>query len=243
MAQSGDVITLMVAGSAGVLSFASPCVLPLVPGYLSFVSGVSIDDAHDARRRVLVSAAFVCLGFSLVFIAMGATASAFGQLLLHYRVWIARVGGAMLAVLGLHMIGLFDWQIFGRDTRVHIQHKPIGNLGSTVVGMAFAAGWSPCLGPILGGILTYAATMETIARGITLLTAYSLGLAIPFLLAAWATEPLLRMLKKRRALIQWGTRIGGAILVVVGLLLVTGSFAKIASVLQAWTPAALRLRL
>ena len=236
-------IGLAVAFSAGLLSFVSPCVLPLVPSYLTFVTGMSLEDVSVSRRATLVHAILFVIGFSLVFIALGATASVVGRVLLNEREWVARTGGILIILFGLYLLGLFNLPAFGRDTRVHLRDKPLGFLGTIVVGMAFGAGWSPCLGPILGAILMYATTVGDLHRGLLLLTAYSAGLALPFLIAAVAVEELIAFAQRHRARLAWLTRASGVVLVLVGILLVTGYMTLLTGALQRITPEALYRRL
>jgi cytochrome c-type biogenesis protein len=177
-------IGLALAFSAGLLSFLSPCVLPLIPSYLTFVTGVGLDDLGTARRSALVHALLFVLGFTLIFVALGASATVLGRLLGAYRIWITRVGGALVVLFGLYLLGVVRVAAFDRERRVHLANKPVGYLGTALVGVAFGAGWTPCLGPILGAILTYTAASADLATGLPLLLAYSFGLALPFLLAA-----------------------------------------------------------
>jgi len=236
-------IGLAAAFAAGLISFVSPCVLPLVPSYLTFVTGMSLDDVRRSRAATLVHAALFVAGFSIIFVALGATASVVGRLLLNEREWVARVGGFLIIAFGLYLMGVFNVAAFGRDTRVHLRDKPLGYLGTIVVGMAFGAGWSPCLGPILGAILMYATTVADMHRGLVLLTAYSAGLAVPFLVAAVAVEELIGFAQRHRARLAWLSRASGLVLVVVGLLLVTGYMTLLTGALQRITPAALYKRL
>jgi cytochrome c-type biogenesis protein len=188
----------------------------------------------------LVHAVLFVVGFSLIFLALGASATLLGRLLVTYRVWISRVGGLLVIAFGLYLLGVFNLDAFARERRIHVTDKPLGYLGTLVVGIAFGAGWSPCIGPILGTIMTYAATQERLSRGVTLLGAYSLGLAIPFLIAAVAIEWFLGAFGAIKRHMNWISRISGAALVVVGVLMMTDYLRVITGVLQAWTPASLR---
>jgi cytochrome c-type biogenesis protein len=221
-------------------SFLSPCVFPLIPSYITFITGMTLEDAGRSRHIAVVHALLFVLGFSLIFLALGATATLLGRLLVTYRVWISRVGGLLVLAFGLYLLGLFNLGAFSRERRIHITDKPLGYLGTLVVGIAFGAGWTPCIGPILGSILTYAATQADLSRGVALLGAYSLGLALPFVLAAIALERFLGAFSRLRQHLVWVNRLSGAMLVAVALLMITNYLTVITGVLQAWTPAALR---
>ncbi|HZD03390.1 MAG TPA: cytochrome c biogenesis protein CcdA, partial [Longimicrobiales bacterium] len=178
-------IGFAVAFGAGVLSFLSPCVLPLVPSYVSFVSGLGAEELERGgaavRRTVLVHSLLFVAGFSLVFVAFGASATALGQLLRDGQVWITRIGGVLVVLFGLHLLGITPLRFLGRERRFHFQRRPVGYFGAFAVGVTFGAGWTPCIGPILGGILTMAATRGQVSEGVRLLGVYSAGLALPFL--------------------------------------------------------------
>ena len=236
-------VAVPIAFGAGLASFLSPCVLPLIPSYVTFITGMTLDDVARARRTALVHSLLFVLGFSLIFLALGASATLLGRLLVTYRVWISRVGGVLVLIFGLYLLGVFNLGAFARERRVHITDKPLGYLGTVVVGIAFGAGWTPCIGPILGSILTYAATQADVSRGVGLLAAYSLGLAIPFVLAAVAIERFVAVFQRMRSGMVWVSRISGALLVVVAILMLTDYLTVITGVLQAWTPAALKSRL
>ena len=234
---------LLVSFSAGLLSFLSPCVLPLVPSYVTFITEMSLEEVRTARRTALVHALLFVLGFSLIFIALGATASVLGRVLFVARAWIARIGGALIIVFGLYLLGAFNVRLLSQDKRVHLADKPLGYLGTVVVGLAFGAGWTPCIGPILGSILIYSSSTADLHRGLLLLTAYSAGLAIPFIVAALAIDRFLAAFARYRGAMKWVNRVGGVVLIAAGLLLVTNYFTVLAGWLQALTPDALRTRL
>ena len=236
-------IGLALAFSAGLLSFLSPCVLPLIPSYLTFVTGVGFEDLSRKRRSSLVHALLFVAGFTLIFIALGASATVLGRLLLHYRVWITRLGGALVILFGLYLIGVVRVAAFDRERRVHLASKPVGYLGTILVGIAFGAGWTPCLGPILGAILTYTAATADLSRGLPLLLAYSMGLALPFLVAAVAVERFMETMTRIRPHLTRVSQVSGALLIIVGLLMMFDYFTVMATYLQALTPAALRGRL
>jgi cytochrome c-type biogenesis protein len=234
---------LALAFSAGLLSFLSPCVLPLIPSYLTFVTGVGFEDLTQARRSALLHAILFVCGFTLIFIALGASATVLGRVLLHYRVWITRLGGALVVVFGLYLLGVIRVAAFDRERRVHLASKPVGYLGTVLVGIAFGAGWTPCLGPILGAILTYTAANADLSRGLPLLLAYSIGLALPFLLAAVAVERFLETVKRIRPYLARISQLSGALLIVVGVLMMFDYFTILASYLQTLTPEALKSRI
>jgi cytochrome c-type biogenesis protein len=234
---------LALAFSAGLLSFISPCVLPLIPSYLTFVTGVGFDELGNSRRAALIHALLFVLGFTLIFVALGASATVLGRVLIHYRVWITRVGGALIVLFGLYLLGVVRVAAFDRERRVHLANKPMGYLGSVLVGIAFGAGWTPCLGPILGAILTYTAATADLSRGLPLLLAYSLGLALPFLAAAVAVERFLETVSRLRPHLARVSQVSGALLVIVGLMMMFDYFTIMATYLQALTPDALKSRL
>jgi cytochrome c-type biogenesis protein len=228
---------------AGLLSFLSPCVLPLVPSYVGFLTGMSVDEIQVRRRTALVHALWFVGGFSAIFVALGASASALGNLLGAYQVWIGRLGGVLVIFFGLYLLGILRPAFLMRERSIRISEKPLGYLGSAFVGVAFGAAWTPCVGPILGGILTLAAARATVGEGTALLGAYAAGLAVPFLATALALERFLDWFQRFRPYIVWVDRIAGATLVVLGILLVTDSFTLLAGYLQGLTPEFLRSRL
>ena len=239
----GTSLGLTIAFGAGLLSFLSPCVLPLIPSYVTFITGLSLEDVQKSRRAALIHSLLFVLGFTLIFLALGATATALGQLLSYQRVWITRVGGVLIIVFGLYMLGVFNVALFSQERRVHIANKPVGYLGTLLVGIAFGAGWTPCIGPILGSILTYAASSADVSRGMWLLLAYSLGLAVPFLLSAVAVERFLDFFSRMKRQMGWITRTSGVLMIAIGVLMVTNYFTLLASVLNQYTPEFLKSRL
>jgi cytochrome c-type biogenesis protein len=232
-----------VAFLAGVLSFLSPCVLPLVPSYVSFLTGLSLEEMGERRWHALIHAVLFVSGFTLIFLALGATATQVGRFLNHYQLWLERAGGALIVLFGLYLLGVIRWRAMAAERRVQLHDKPVGYLGSVLVGIAFGAGWTPCIGPILGSILMYTGVRASLGEGLALLLAYSLGLAVPFLLAAIAVERFLDWFKKFRRFIPLTTRIAGGVLLTVGLLMVLGYFSMLAAWLQGLTPEFLRERL
>ena len=236
-------VGLAVAFTAGLLSFLSPCVLPLIPSYVTFITGLSLDDVGHARRTALVHALLFVLGFSLIFVALGAGATALGRLLVAYRDVITQVGGALIVVFGCYLLGLFQLGVLARERRVHLADKPAGYLGTVLVGIAFGAGWTPCIGPILGAILTYNLSAPDLGRGTALLAAYSLGLALPFLLAAVALQRFLGVFARIRGRLLLLSRASGVLLVIVGVMMLTNQFTWLATRLQALTPDFIRDRI
>ncbi len=221
-----ETITYPAALIAGILSFFSPCVLPLIPGYFTFIAGYSLDDLAtgargEVRKKVFLATVAFVLGFSVVFILLGASASSLGSLFLKYRNGVRIVGGLVIIILGVHMTGWVRIRMLDFEKRVHFSRKPVHFLGTFLVGMAFGAGWSPCIGPLLGSILVLASVEETIWQGILLLGVYSSGLAIPFILLSIFIDFLLAFIKKTRAALQYINLATGVLLIVLGLLLVT----------------------
>jgi len=220
---------------AGMLSFLSPCVLPLVPPYLCFIGGVSLEQisedeelAPGVMRAVVLSAVVFVLGFSTVFIALGATASTIGDFIVDYMDILSKIAGGVIIVLGLHFIGIIRIPILYREARFHAEKKPAGLIGPYIIGLAFAFGWTPCVGPVLAAILMVAGSESSITYGMGLLAVYSAGLGIPFILAAVAMKPFMDFMARFRRHLQTVERVIGALLVLTGILFMTGSMADIA---------------
>ncbi len=224
------------AFGAGLLSFLSPCVLPLVPPYLCFLGGVSLDQMvgddgeadPDLLKRVFIAAFAFVLGFSTVFIALGATASALGQMVGDYLDILSKLAGAVIIVLGLHFMGLFKIGFLYRDARFHADSKPAGVIGAYIIGLAFAFGWTPCVGPVLAAILFVAGAEDSVSQGVSLLAVYSAGLGIPFLAAALAVKPFMAFMGRFRRHMQTVERVIGALLVITGVMFLTGTIADVA---------------
>jgi len=222
---------------AGGLSFVSPCVLPLIPGYISFISGVSMEDLTDREKasqhlgRIAINTIFFVVGFSLVFIAMGASASFVGGWLFDNKEIFSKVGGVLIFLFGLHVAGVFKFKALNYEKRFHTTEKRFGILGSVVIGMAFAFGWTPCIGPILGSILTMAANQETVGEGIILLAFYSAGLGIPFILTALLFNWLIGVFSFIKRHFRAVEIISGALLMVIGILIFFNLFQIIANYL------------
>lgn len=231
-------VGILIAFTAGLFSFLSPCVLPLVPSYLTFVTGMSLEDLQSGvnRKATFIHSLLFVGGFSLIFILLGASASFLGQFFKHYDVWIARIGGLVIILFGLHLTGIFRLNALMREKRVHLNDKPAGYLGSLGVGMAFGAGWTPCIGPILGAILTYGFSQDTMWAGVGLLAMYSLGLAVPFLIASLALDWFLQTFKRFRHWIPIVEKASGILLILLGLLLLTGRLTVLTAWLARFTP-------
>jgi cytochrome c-type biogenesis protein len=240
---NGASVGLAVAFSAGLLSFLSPCVLPLIPSYVSFITGLSLDDVQRSRRIALIHSLLFVAGFTIIFLALGASATVIGRLMFRQREWVERIGGVLVIVLGLYLLGVFNIGALSRERRYHFADKPLGFLGTLFVGMAFAAGWTPCIGPILGAVLTFTASEADLQRGLMLLFAYSLGLAVPFLLASLMIERFMALFQRYRGALIWMSRISGALLLGMGLLMITGSMSILSQWLQGFTPEFLKSRL
>lgn len=226
-AMTGDV-TFLAALVAGLVSFLSPCVLPLVPPYLVFLAGTSLERLADqepeprVKRETVVAAALFVLGFSTVFVALGASASVVGSLIRAYSGPLATVAGVVIIVMGLHFLGLTPIAWLHRQKRLEVA-KPVGLWGAYVMGLAFAFGWTPCIGPILATILAVAASEQTVTRGASLLAVYSLGLGIPFIVAAFAIEPFAAFLSHFKKHLRRVEQVMGALLVLTGIAFLTGS--------------------
>lgn len=233
-------IGVPVAFLAGLLSFLSPCVLPLIPTYAAVITGLSLTELGSGspaararvRRRTLTSGLLFVAGFSLVFIMLGASATLLGGLLHDYRDWLARVGGVVLAVLGLHLLGVLRLPFADRDVRVHLTNRPMGFAGTFLIGIAFGAGWTPCIGPALASILTLAATSASVGQGMGLLAVYSLGLAIPFLFATVALDQFMAGSANVRRWLPRLQRASGVLILVVAALLLTDSMTRLAQFLS-----------
>lgn len=236
-------VSFFVAFTAGVLSFLSPCVLPLVPSYVGFLTGMSVDELGQKRGTAFLHGLWFVAGFSLVFILLGAGASALGRLLNDSQLWLGRIGGVLLILFGLYLVGVLRPAFLMRERRIQLSQKPLGYFGSGVVGFTFGAAWTPCIGPILGGILTLAATREGLGAGMGLLAIYATGLAIPFLLTAVALDRFLVWFQRFRPYLVWVDRVAGTILIILGILLITDRFTLLASYLEKLTPEFLKSRL
>jgi cytochrome c-type biogenesis protein len=236
-------VSLLAAFLAGIVSFLSPCVLPLVPSYVTFITGVSFDEltAEDKTGRIrrltmMHSLAFI-VGFSIVFIALGATATAAGQFLREYQDLLRQVGGVLIILFGLYLTGLLPIAALSREAKFRMTSKPLGLLGSVLVGITFAAGWTPCIGPILASILLYASAAEHAGTGVLLLSVYSLGLGVPFFLASLGMNTFLAASRRLRGSLRAIEIVSGIVLIAFGLALVTNLFRYFVSFLARYIPA------
>jgi cytochrome c-type biogenesis protein len=244
-------VTGLAAFVAGLLSFISPCVLPLIPGYLSFVSGVTLDEmmegaspaggavavaARPVQRRVLLTSVAFVLGFSLVFISLGATATALGQFLFERLRILGKIAGVVIVIFGLHTMGVLRIGWLYGERRVQVANKPAGILGAFAVGISFAFGWTPCIGPILAGILGIAAAQESVGQGVQLLAIYSAGLGVPFLITSLAINQFFAAFARIRRYYRMIELVSGVLLVIIGVLIFTDRFTLIARLLEPYLP-------
>jgi len=216
------IFNLLVAFSAGFISFLSPCVLPLIPGYISYISGQALDEIIKDNKSVLLKTIFFSIGFSIVFISFGITASFIGKLLISYSNQLRIIAGIIIILFSLQFIGLINLKILNSETRFFTKNYNDNLIFPIIVGAAFGFGWTPCIGPILGSILALAAIEENISKGILLLSFYSLGLAIPFIISGILIDKFLFFSKSFRKYISTITKVGGAILLLTGIAILTG---------------------
>jgi cytochrome c-type biogenesis protein len=230
-----DDVSFLTAFAAGLVSFLSPCVLPLVPGYISIISGSSLDQLKAQEkdsslfRTVLLNSILFIVGFSLTFIMLGASATWIGQVLVSRMRLLGQLAGIVLIVFGIHLTGIIKINALYKDKRFHNVQKPRGLLGALVLGLAFAFGWTPCIGPILAGILTIASTKQTVTEGMFLLAVYSAGLGIPFLLTSLALNQFLAFYGRFKKHFHVVEVVSGALVIAVGLLILTGSLSRLAT--------------
>jgi cytochrome c-type biogenesis protein len=234
-------VSLIAAFGAGILSFISPCVLPIIPGYLSFISGLSFQELTSQSRgrvirKVTVNTIFFILGFSLIFVLLGATASSLGDILKSNLNLFNKIAGVLIVVFGLHIVGVYRIPFLNYEKRMHSQSKPFGILGAFAVGLAFAFGWSPCIGPILAGILLIAANQETVSKGMILLGVYSLGLGVPFLITGIGFNYFLGFSSWLKRHFRTVEIISGGFLLVVGILIFFNSFSVLGQILAKYFP-------
>jgi cytochrome c-type biogenesis protein len=236
-------VTVYLAFLAGLLSFVSPCVLPLIPSYVSFISGISFEqltaenNPAEVKKVIIFNSLMFILGFTVVFVAMGTTITLLGQYFVAHQGIFRKVGAGVIIFFGLHIIGIVNLKVLQRDKRFQFsQNKPLGLVGSFFVGLGFAAGWTPCIGPILASILFVAGTSETLGMGILLLVIYSLGLAIPFFLTSLGINTFLKYFDRFKKHMRVVSILSGVFLIFVGILIYTNKFAILTARLNAWFP-------
>ncbi|HJU06851.1 MAG TPA: cytochrome c biogenesis protein CcdA [Nitrospiraceae bacterium] len=238
MGDSIQQISLFAAFGAGLLSFVSPCVLPLVPSYISYITGLSLERLMDQaerqrfRKTIVVNSLLFIAGFSCVFIAFGASASLIGQVLITYQEHIRKIGGILIIIFGLYLLGVLNIGFLSTEKRLHFGNRPAGYIGSFLIGVAFAAGWTPCVGPVLGTILLYASTTDSLLNGVTLLASYSLGLGLPLFATALGVDRFLSYFKQVRSYLWGVSTVSGVFLVVVGVMIYANSLTMITSFLE-----------
>ena len=216
------ILNLLIAFSGGFVSFLSPCVLPLIPGYISYISGQTLDEIIEDKKLVLLKTIFFSVGFSIVFVSFGITASFIGKFLINYSNQLRIIAGLIIILFSLQLIGLINLKILNSEARFFTKNYRNNSIFPVIVGMAFGFGWTPCIGPILGSILALAAIEENIGKGILLLSFYSLGLAIPFIISGVLIDKFLFFSKSFRKYISTITKVGGAILLLTGIAILTG---------------------
>jgi len=224
-------ISFFMAFGAGILTFFTPCILPLIPGYICFITGLSLDELRGSKKqdaktrntkRILIQAILFVFGFSLIFVSLGATASFLGTLIYKYEKIIRIIGGSIIIILGLHVAGVFNIKKLEYEKKLHLKNKPANMFGSFIVGVVFALGWTPCVGPALAAMLGLAGTQKTLAQGILLLSVYSIGLGIPFILTGLAINTFFNIFDKIKRHFKIISILSGVLLVIIGILIITG---------------------
>ena len=228
-------LELFIALSAGLISFLSPCVLPLIPGYVSYISGSSLNELMERKEINIFPIILFSFGFSIVFISFGATATYLGSLVLDYSYELRIIAGSLIIIFSLHIMGLLNIKFLNYEKRIHSNIKP-SVFGSILIGMAFGFGWTPCIGPILGSILALAATEESINKGILLLLCYSLGLAIPFVLSGYLIQRFMIFSKNLKNKMNLVSKIGGGLLLITGILMITNQLQALGFYLLRYVP-------
>jgi cytochrome c-type biogenesis protein len=231
-------LSIFVAFSAGLLSFVSPCVLPLVPSFITYITGLTFEDitSNMEKRKVRFititnSLAFIA-GFTFIFVLLGGSATFIGQAFITYQDMVRKVGGILIILFGLYIMGVINLKFLSAQKKIHIENKPAGYVGSFLVGIAFAAGWTPCVGPILGSILLYASTTGSVAKGMGLLAVYSFGLGLPLFISALAINTFLTTFKIISRHMKWITIGSGAFLIIIGVIIFTDSLTLLTSWFQ-----------
>jgi cytochrome c-type biogenesis protein len=226
-------VTVIVALSAGLVTFLSPCILSIFPSYLAYITGISIEElSHEknfkhARKAVIINSLLFILGFSIIFVLLGASATFIGKYLLNKIRWFEIIGGVLVIVLGLHIAGVIRLKFLDHEKRMHFREKPIGLLGTVLVGMTFGAGWTPCVGPMLGAMLAVVASTQDILKGSVILISYSIGLGIPFFVSGLIVHKFFEHFQKIQKYFKIISLVGGILLIIIGLLLITGYFSSI----------------
>jgi len=228
-------VSIIISFVAGILTFLSPCILPLFPSYIVYITGRSFNDIKDQtsssiRRVTLIHSLFFILGFSIVFVLLGITFTYLGSFFGIGRIWLERIGGIFIVLLGLHLLGALKLGLLNQEKRLAYRREKISYLSSLLIGMAFAVGWTPCVGPILSTILIYASTLESLPRAVVLLAFYSLGLGVPFLIAGLLINQFLFLFNRFKAFMRFIPIITGVFLIFIGILLFFGQFSRLASV-------------
>ena len=226
-------VTYSIAFLYGLLSFLSPCVLPLIPSYFCFITGLSLDELTSTsntsiRRKIVVATLAFVLGFSAVFVALGASASYVGNVLAAHKNWIRIIGGILIIVFGIHLSGLLRIPFFDYEKRLQINQKPLHFFGIVFIGMAFGAGWTPCIGPILGSLLVLAQDTQTVQQAIGMLAIYSIGMALPFILLSLGINFLLVFMRRTKRVLRFINPVAGGLLIVTGILLATNKLQQLA---------------
>lgn len=230
---AGENISYIVAFTAGLLTYLSPCLLPLIPAFIAYITGVTFSDLKDekrkfeAQRKTIIHSLLFIAGFSVIFVLLGLTATLVGNVLFRYQKLIRIAGGALIIVFGLQLLGVLKFDFLAKERKLNIAAKGASYLGSFLIGVTFAAAWTPCAGPILGSILVLAGTKADVVMGAKLLTVYSLGIAIPFFITAVLLNSFLNVLNSLQKTMRWINMIGGIFLIIVGLLVATNRFAII----------------
>ncbi|MDP4145729.1 MAG: cytochrome c biogenesis protein CcdA [Bacillota bacterium] len=224
-------IPLLVAFSAGLLSFVSPCVLPLIPAYIGYLTGMTNEQMAENKSKIKISykAAGFILGFSIVFIALGASATSLGRLLIQHQLIFRKLAGLLIIIFGIHTSGIFKIKFLYYEKKLLSFNKASGKLGPIIMGIAFAFGWTPCVGPILSAILLYAGSLHTVSKGILLLTAYSIGMAVPFMITAVAMNSLLNKIKKFSKYLPAVSILSGILMIILGIFIFTNKLGIISS--------------
>ncbi|HAZ10763.1 MAG TPA: cytochrome C biogenesis protein [Candidatus Omnitrophica bacterium] len=232
---SGSEVSILIAFSAGVLSFLSPCILPLFPSYITYITGRSFEDIKssgkpsDITKLTGLNSLFFILGFSIIFVLLGLTLSYFGSFFGIKRIWLERIGGVLIILFGLNIMGVIKTRFLSQGKGISLKRKNFGYLGSLLVGMAFAFGWTPCVGPILSSILIYASTLESLPKATTLLLAYSMGLGLPFFIASLAINQFLFLFAKFKNFMRFAPLVSGVFLILMGAILFSGQFSRLSS--------------